>query len=265
MSPNWVQTTNADVKTVLADFKTYYPDSKGYEIAGFLFWQGDKDRYKTAHATHYEKNLVQLINALRKEFDAPEAKFVCATLGQSEKDKATGNDKLILDAQLAVDGKSGKHPEFEGNVATVYTNPISQGGASNGHYNGNAKTYMDVGLAMGVAMVEMLTKKRSGSVLPDSLLSWRRCSSSFAKGYGGQARQLATMFTSRPGTTMILRIVLPSVCSRTFGAAWAAASMSSLEASLERVMRSRSLPLTCTTSSISVSMRASSSWVGHGW
>ena len=146
----------ADVKKVLADFQTYYPDSKGYEIAGFLYWQGDKDRYKTAHATHYEKNLVQLIKTLRKEFDAPEAKFVCATLGQSEKGKATGNDKLILDAQLAVDGKSGKHPEFKGNVATVYTNPISQGGASNGHYNGNAKTYMDVGLAMGEAMVELM-------------------------------------------------------------------------------------------------------------
>ncbi len=66
---------------------------------------------------------------------------------------AGGNDKLILDAQLAVE-----HPEFKGNVATVYTKPISQGGASNGHYGGNAKTYMDVGLGMGEAMVELLKK-----------------------------------------------------------------------------------------------------------
>ena len=48
------------------------------------------------------------------------------------------------------------YPEFKGNVSTVYTHPLSQGGASNSHYNGNAQTYMDVGLAMGEAMVELL-------------------------------------------------------------------------------------------------------------
>ncbi|BCX46786.1 hypothetical protein HAHE_06940 [Haloferula helveola] len=146
----------ADAKKVLEDFNTYYPDAKGYEVAGFFYWQGDKDRYNLAHATKYEENLVNFIKALRETFDAPDAKFVCATLGQAEKGKATGNDALILEAQLAVDGESGKHPEFKGNVATVYTNPISQGGASNGHYGGNAKTYMDVGLAMGEAMVKLL-------------------------------------------------------------------------------------------------------------
>ena len=57
---------------------------------------------------------------------------------------------------LAVDGASGKHPEFKGNVATVYTNPLSKGGASNGHYGGNAQTYMNVGEAMGRAMTKLL-------------------------------------------------------------------------------------------------------------
>ena len=74
--------------------------------------------------------------------------FVRATLGQTAKDSAEGNEKLILDAQLAVDGETGKDPEFKGNVATVYTHPLSQGAASNSHYNGNAQTYMDVGVAM---------------------------------------------------------------------------------------------------------------------
>jgi hypothetical protein len=146
----------ADAKKVLADLDKYYPGAKSCEVAGFFFWQGDKDRYKAGHATQYEKNLVTFIKALRKEFDAPNAKFVCATLGQSEKGSASGNDKLILDAQLAVDGETGKYPDFKGNVATVYSNPLSQGGASNGHYNGNARTYMDVGLAMGEAMAKLV-------------------------------------------------------------------------------------------------------------
>ena len=71
----------------------------------------------------------------------------------------TGNDGKILDAQLAVDGNTGKYPEFKGNVATVYSHPLSKGGASNSHYNGNAETYMNVGEAMGRAMVELLKNK----------------------------------------------------------------------------------------------------------
>ena len=78
-----------------------------------------------------------------------------ATLGEAEKG-SSGNGGKILDAQLAVDGESGKHPEFKGNVATVYSHPLSLGGSGNSHYNGNAETYMNVGEAMGRAMVRLL-------------------------------------------------------------------------------------------------------------
>lgn len=145
----------ARAKQVLDELGTYYPEATEYEVAGFFFWQGDKDRYNAGHAHQYEKNLVQLVKQLRIDFEAPNAKFVCATLGQTEKG-ADGNEGLILNAQLAVDGESGKYEEFKGNVATVYSHPHCHGGASNGHYGGNAKTYMDVGLAMGQAMVELL-------------------------------------------------------------------------------------------------------------
>jgi len=33
----------ANAKKILADLATYYPGSKNYEVAGFLWWQGDKD------------------------------------------------------------------------------------------------------------------------------------------------------------------------------------------------------------------------------
>ena len=146
---------------VLNNFDTQFPHWKGrgYEIVGFAWWQGDKDRYNLAHAKKYEQNLVHLIKTLRSEFKAPNAKFVVATLGQTAKDSTEVNDKLILDAQLAVDGTSEKYPDFKGNVSTVYTHPLSQGGASNSHYNGNAQTYMDVGLAMGEAMVKLFGGK----------------------------------------------------------------------------------------------------------
>ena len=132
----------ANAKSVLEELDKYYPDSSKYEIAGFFWWQGDKDRYDESYATMYQRNLVRLIQQLRAEFDAPKSKFVLATLGQTDKDNAKGSEKMILDAMFGVDGNSGKYPDFVGNVATVYSHPLSKGGASNSHYNGNAETYM---------------------------------------------------------------------------------------------------------------------------
>ena len=144
-----------NAKTVLADLDTYFPGATDYEVAGFFFWQGDKDRYSDAYSDRYEQNLVQLIEQLRIEFDAPNANFVCATLGQTQIGDG-GNEGDILDAQFAVSDPE-QYPQFEGTVATVYSNPLSLGGASNSHYNNNAETYMNVGEAMGQAMVSLPT------------------------------------------------------------------------------------------------------------
>lgn len=145
----------SDAKKAMADLEKHYPGATKCEVAGFFFWQGEKDCGNAAHASKYEENLVRFIKRLRLDFAAPNAKFVLATLGEATKGSG-GNGGKVLDAQLAVDGKSGKYPEFKGNVATVYSNPLSLGGSGNGHYGGNAETYMNVGEAMGKAMVELL-------------------------------------------------------------------------------------------------------------
>ncbi len=145
----------ARAKKVLSELDKYYPDAKSYEVAGFFWWQGDRDSRSQALSSRYEKNLVHLIKTLRKDFNAPKAKFVCASLGQTKQGATDGGGK-ILNAMLAVDGKSGKYLEFKGNVASVYTHPLSKGGSSGGHYGGNAETYMNVGEAMGEAMVKLL-------------------------------------------------------------------------------------------------------------
>ena len=142
----------ARAKKVLSELDKHYPGATKYEVAGFLWWQGDKDRYNEAHSTVYDKNLKQLFKELRKEFNAPKAKMVVATLGQTNKDTATGNEKLIIDGMFAF---ADSH---KGEATIVYTNPISMGSSSNAHYGGNAKTYMNVGLAMGEAMVRLLGK-----------------------------------------------------------------------------------------------------------
>ena len=145
----------ANAKKVLSELDKYCPGTTGYEVAGFLWWQGERDCGSEALSAHYEENLVNVIKALRKDFNAPNAKFVIATLGEAAKG-CGGNTETVMNAHLAVDGKSGKYPEFKGNVATVYTHDMARGGSGNSHYGGNAKVYMDVGEAMGKAMVELL-------------------------------------------------------------------------------------------------------------
>ncbi len=144
-----------NAKAVLEKLGEYYPGATKYEVAGFLWWQGDRDRYKEGHAARYEHNLVNLIKSLRKDFNCPQGKFVLATLGQTSKENATGNDGLIFNAMMNI-SDGAKHPQFKGHIATVYAHPLSKGGASNGHYNGDARTYMNVGEAMGRAMADLI-------------------------------------------------------------------------------------------------------------
>ncbi len=152
-----VRKTLDNIKEIMPGYK-----GQGYEIAGFVWWQGHKDSGTPENIADYEKNLTNLINDVRAEFKAPKMPAVVATVGFGGYDMA---DKFlrILKAQMAV-GDAKKHPEFAGNVASVDIrdfwrevdeSPMSQ----DYHYNRNAETYMLVGDALGRAMVKLLGGK----------------------------------------------------------------------------------------------------------
>jgi alpha-galactosidase len=153
-----------DTHEVLDNLPKFFPDYKnqGYEVAGFVWWQGHKDQ-NPANASRYEQNLVRLIKSLRAEFKAPKAPFVLATIA-FDGWKLAGPGLTVANAQLAVSGDKGKYPEFAGNVNTVEArdfwrdvevSPQNQGY----HYNRNAETYMEVGNALGWAMADLLNNK----------------------------------------------------------------------------------------------------------
>ncbi len=150
-------------KEVLAKFDESFPHWKGrgYEIAGFVWFQGHKDTGSELTAARYEQNLVNLIKSLRKDFSAPNAPFVVAVGCGNEGREGTG--LTVANAQLAVDGSKGKYPDFKGNVKTVDTrdffpkvedSPKNQGF----HYHQNAGAYMQIGEAMGKGMLELIKK-----------------------------------------------------------------------------------------------------------
>ena len=154
-----------ETHAVLGNFSTHFPQYKdqGYEIAGFVWWQGHKDG-NPAHASRYELNLVHFLKTFRAEFQVPNAPCVIATIGFNGW-KMAGPHLTVASAQLAVSGEKGNYPEFAGNVLTVETrdfwkdasiSPRNQGF----HYNQNAETYMMVGDALGRGMVQLLTDRK---------------------------------------------------------------------------------------------------------
>jgi hypothetical protein len=133
-------------QTALKDLATYYPGGTKFEVAGFFWWQGNAEPGKGS-VENYDKNLAFLFNDLRKDFNAPNAKFVCATLG--EHDKAAPLSQKMFDFAAL--------PENKDKAAVFYSQPVAKG-ASGGHYGGDHDTYMKVGEGMGKLMIELLSK-----------------------------------------------------------------------------------------------------------
>ncbi len=164
----WIHPHAAEVNVVdiLDNWNTQHYGATGkhfagrdFQIAGFVWWQGERDSGDAGHSSRYEQNLVQLINSLRSYYSnrypgkvVPNAPFVMATLGETSDTAGASNSKTVFDAMMAVG--SGNHPQVA-RVKTVYSYPLSEGGSGNSHYNNRAGTYMLVGDAMGRAMIDL--------------------------------------------------------------------------------------------------------------
>lgn len=146
-----------EVREALANLKTDFPtyDSAGYELAGFVWYQGWNDGVDPKHAIpEYEQNLVNLIKDVRKEFKTPKLPVVIGELTGPWVD-APGEWATLRKAQAA----AAARPEFKGTVAFVPTHdfvrPATESpNPTHGHHEfGNAETYILVGNALGEAMV----------------------------------------------------------------------------------------------------------------
>ena len=120
------------VKMVLADPGKYHPAYKkedGYEIAGFVWFQGwndvvDGNTYPNRGAPGsydaYTTVLRHFIRDVRKDFDAPKMPFVIGVLGVngSYLDNSQA-DRKHIEFQKAM-AAAAEQPDFEGNVFAVH-------------------------------------------------------------------------------------------------------------------------------------------------
>ncbi len=110
------------IKKVLADpgrVCPVYDPAAGYEIAGFVWFQGwndmvDRRMYPDDDYTLYSRLLAAFIRDVRRDLDAPEMPFVVGVIGV-DGDRAAGHP--FREAMAAPAGM----PEFKGNVFNVHT------------------------------------------------------------------------------------------------------------------------------------------------
>ena len=123
------------VKKVLADPKAVYPEydaAQGYELAGFVWFQGFNDavdgnfypnRYEPGGYDEYGKLLAQFIRDVRKDLEAPKLPFVVGVIGVGGLTVAEGDTpgaKATRNMRAAMAMPAGM-PEFKGSVANVMT------------------------------------------------------------------------------------------------------------------------------------------------
>ncbi len=163
-----------EIRSTLDDLPKLFPDYKGqgYEIAGFVWFQGWNDHIDPKFAAGYEANLENLIRDVRKDLKLPKLPVVIGQMGQNGFKPAEGGMKTVKDAQAAMENV----PDFKGNVKVVatdvYWDPDAEklidhwqdhrtewdkvGSDYGYHYLGSVRTYCRIGKAFGDAMIELL-------------------------------------------------------------------------------------------------------------
>ncbi len=136
----------AEIREALASLKADFPgyQGDGYELAGFVWYQGWNDGVDPKHAVpEYERNLVNLIHDVRKELEAPILPVVIGEL-TGPWIEAPGAWAALRQAQA----QAAARPEFKGTVLFVATHdfvrkPDDSPNPGHGHHEfGNAETYM---------------------------------------------------------------------------------------------------------------------------
>ena len=108
---------NEEVHAVLEEIGKHHPEydaTVGYEIAGFVWFQGFNDQFSDPFRDNYRQNMIHFIKDVRKEYQVPKMPFVIGVMG-------TGitAEKVGANAVSVAQREAAKAPEFKGNVTSV--------------------------------------------------------------------------------------------------------------------------------------------------
>ncbi|MEO0475191.1 MAG: sialate O-acetylesterase [Planctomycetota bacterium] len=165
------------VDETIQNLDKYHPeyDAKaGFEIAGFVWFQGFNDQFSDQYRDNYKDNMVTFVKDVRKEFKAPDMPFVIGVMGTPKTDEKIAENKVSM-GQIA----AAQDPSIKDNVTAVKSHKFwdweaqavfDKGWAQNYrqwaavgsdrpyHYLGSGKFFVTFGNALADAM-EGLHKK----------------------------------------------------------------------------------------------------------
>lgn len=108
---------NESIRNVLNNLKENHPAydaDAGYEIAGFVWFQGYNDQFSDEFRDNYKDNMISFIKDIRKEYEVLKMPFVIGVLGTGRTAEKVGENAVSLGQREAAEA-----PEFEGNVVSV--------------------------------------------------------------------------------------------------------------------------------------------------
>lgn len=145
-----VKETLADIKSVVPDY-----DGSGYELSGFVFFQGFNDIIDQKKMDEYGVNLSNLIHDVRKDLAAPKLPFVIGELGQqgAEPEKRYAEKHLNFRKIQSDVAKKIENVRFAETAKYVVKDGESFDGGY--HYYGRADTFFQIGQSFGEAMISL--------------------------------------------------------------------------------------------------------------
>ena len=163
----------SEVNDTLSNLKTLFPGyaGQGYDLAGFVWFQGWNDMIDAKATAEYTSNLTHFIRDVRKDFKAPDLPFVIDQMGVDG-----ANPNAHIQAFKAAEAAVMNEKEFKGNVALVKTDAFwdmdaaavfkkgfrdhmdewnKVGSNYPYHYLGSAKTMCRIGKASAEAILKL--------------------------------------------------------------------------------------------------------------
>ncbi len=168
----------AHVDSVLANLAEHHPaydPAAGYEIAGFVWFQGFNDQFSDPFRDNYKQNMIAFIKDIRVHLGVPDLPFVIGVLGTGITAEEVGKNAVSLGQRAAA-----AEAEFRGNVVAVESYELfdlealevfnkgwqehfaewsAVGSDRPYHYLGSGKFFVRLGDAFAQAMLELQSSR----------------------------------------------------------------------------------------------------------
>ena len=164
------------IHKVLDDLGSHHPayeSDAGYEIAGFVWFQGFNDQFSPAFRDNYKDNMIAFIEDVRAEYEVPQMPFVIGVLGTGvTAEKVAENQVSVAQREAArqLGTKQGVASVESYKEYSLYSNKVFQTGWPEHfhewdtvgsdrpyHYLGSGAFFVRLGVAFADSMVHLMT------------------------------------------------------------------------------------------------------------